>query len=388
MSIGHQGEETIVRHLLIGLVILALAATACAGQNPNLRIFLDADPPNRVSRIDPPPNSLVDVYIVLDRFGPCDAGMMGTAFLFDRTFGGMKLAQTSMLGGIEFGDVEVDGWTLTSGVDCAYPDNENGIVVVGRVEYFYTGTPGTITLHPHPVSGRFTTDCDYMDDEYCIGGHFGVNQDPPEGEDCVYYSHVVTNPNVGIAMHVDSAGHDCLYALPDCALIDTYWPFTGELVNIFVIVCMHENGFDGMEYSMVWPPEWNLYGWESCADYDSDFFFYNGDGIRQCWHEVVPAGQPKVVGVLTLLPTTPGRVYVWTHPMTQVAAVYKGNAFDEVLPWDTYGNGRAGWVDVVSGPGCNPCFCVNPDPCWPDEGTEVSGTVLEGSWGSIKAMYK
>jgi hypothetical protein len=98
------------------------------------------------------------------------------------------------------------------------------------------------------------------------------------------------------------------------------------------------------------------------------------------------AGGPYTIGILTLQPTTPGRVYVWTHPTTEVAGVYNCSeppVLDEVLPWETVGNGRAGWVDVGGGPGCNPCICVNPDPCWP----EVS-PVEDATWDSIKAMYR
>lgn len=167
------------------LVVVALAfGSAFAGTNPDIRVYLDADPPNLVDRLDPAASESFVVSIVADCFGE-GGGFRGTGILFSRTFSGFKLAQTAAQPGLDFGDVEVDpGWTLAF-TDCAMPD-VNEIVVVGTVEYLYLGAPGTIQILPHgdvePGTGREALDCNFESDFWCIAGNFGVGADAPPGE--------------------------------------------------------------------------------------------------------------------------------------------------------------------------------------------------------------
>ena len=58
-----------MRQCAVPLLVCFLFSVAIAGQNPDVRIYLDFDPPNGVTRIDPEPYSLFDVYVVLDCFG-------------------------------------------------------------------------------------------------------------------------------------------------------------------------------------------------------------------------------------------------------------------------------------------------------------------------------
>ena len=147
------------------------------------RIYLDVDPPWKVHEIHPTPSVTFDVYVCLDCFGPPpEHGTRGTAFLFDRTFNGFKLGQFSLMGGLDFGDVEVDGWTLAAGAECVYPD-QWGVACVGYVTYLYLGPdPGQIQLLPHPGTGREVLDCDFNSGFYCIYANLGVSMPPPEGE--------------------------------------------------------------------------------------------------------------------------------------------------------------------------------------------------------------
>ena len=172
-----------MKHLLICLLIGSLAVPALADQNPDIRIYLDADPNNKVHEIHPNASETFDVYVCLDCFGE-GGGTRGTAFLFERSFNGFKLGQTSLLGGLDFGDVEADGWTLAAGADCIYPVDD--IVCVGFVNYLFLGPdPGFIMLLPHPGTGREVLDCDFLSDFYCIYANLGVSMPPPEGEpDC------------------------------------------------------------------------------------------------------------------------------------------------------------------------------------------------------------
>jgi hypothetical protein len=178
-----------MKALLAVLMMAAVAATAFAGTNPDIRIALDADPPFGVHEISPGAGTTFNVYVVLDCFGE-GGGTRGTAFLLVRTFSGFKLSQTSQLGGLDFGDAETDpGWTLASGADCVYPDVD-GIVIVGVIQYLYQGAPGTLDLLPHglvePGTGREALDCDFASDFYCIYANLGVAMPPnPGDEDCL-----------------------------------------------------------------------------------------------------------------------------------------------------------------------------------------------------------
>lgn len=391
-----------MRVILPIVMIAALAMPLAAEQNPNIHIYLDADPPNKLDRVDPIASETFDVYVCLDCFNSC-GGTRGTAFLLERTFDGFKLSQNALLGGLDFGDAEVDGWTIAAGADCVMPD-EFGIVCVGVITYLYLGVPGTLDIVPHPGTGREVLDCCFLSDFYCVSGNLGVGMDPnPPEPDCVcdYWINpppAGQNPDVGIALHADYDGHDCSYFLPDCSLINTAWPDFGYPLDFIVMVCFHENGFCGAQYTLEWPEEWQFVNWQSCAWFDVDPFVGNGDFTYQAWIDCQPPGFPTTIGVLTLTPTSPGRVRVWYDETTGApagvwdCAVHEESGcmpqgFDYVLPYPEIGgigNGRAGYVDVAGGDGCNPCFCVNPEPCWPEEVNPVEPS----TWGKIKSMYR
>ena len=174
-----------MKALLAALMIAAFAMTAFAGTNPDIRIYLDVDPPFGVHEVHPEPGATFDVYVCLDCFGE-GGGTRGTAFLLVRTFAGFKLSQTSLLGGLDFGDAETDpGWTLAAGADCVYPD-ANGVVCVGRLTYLYQGVAGTLDILPHgqdePGTGREVLDCDFASDFYCVYANLGVSMPPNPGE--------------------------------------------------------------------------------------------------------------------------------------------------------------------------------------------------------------
>jgi hypothetical protein len=171
-----------MKRLLIALSVMAFATTAFAAGNPDVRIYLDVDPPNKIHEIHPAPGTTFDVYVCLDCFGddPFLSGTRGTAFLFERSFVGFKLAQTALCEGLDFGDAEIDGWTIAC-TDCIYPVDD--VVCIGMVTYLYQGPdPGFIMLLPHPGTGREVLDCDFLSDYYCIYANLGVSMPPPDGE--------------------------------------------------------------------------------------------------------------------------------------------------------------------------------------------------------------
>jgi hypothetical protein len=175
-----------MKYFVIALMILGFAVSAFGVANPDIRIYLDAAPNDMVSEIHPNASETFEVYVCLDCFGddPVMSGTRGTAFLLVRTFQGFKLSQMALLGGLDFGDAEVDGWTIAAGANCVYPD-EDGVVCVGVLTYLYLGVPGTLDLMPHLGTGREVLDCDFLSDYYCIAGNLGVSVPPNPGEpDC------------------------------------------------------------------------------------------------------------------------------------------------------------------------------------------------------------
>ncbi len=87
-----------MRRCAISLLVLLLASAALAGLNPDVRIYLDFDPPNGVTRIDPEPYSLFDVYVVLDCLG-AGGGLLATALALERTLEGGPVEQQNLLEG-------------------------------------------------------------------------------------------------------------------------------------------------------------------------------------------------------------------------------------------------------------------------------------------------
>ncbi len=168
-----------MRFLLSVVLVALLATTAFAGENPDIMIGLDSTtgPPTEVNRVDPAVNGTFDVYVVFKNFG-AGGGMLGAAFMFDRDFTGFKLTQTNLLPGLDFGDVEVDGWAITAGAECQYPDG-NGYLVAATCQYMYLGTPGTITVINHPVDDNSVADCPNDLDFWTVYSNFGVGMDAP-----------------------------------------------------------------------------------------------------------------------------------------------------------------------------------------------------------------
>jgi len=157
--------------------------TAEDGANPDIRIYLEADPNNHVHEIHPNGSETFDVYVCFDCFGE-GSGTRGTAFLLIRTFTGFKLSQMALLNGLDFGDAEVDGWTIAAGTDCVYPDID-GVVCVGVIQYLYLGVPGTLDIVPHPGTGREVLDCDFLSNCWCVHANLGVSVPPNPGDpDC------------------------------------------------------------------------------------------------------------------------------------------------------------------------------------------------------------
>jgi hypothetical protein len=181
------------RALLVLLMIPALTAIASAGQNPYIRAYIDFDPPNYVHEVYPAPYTVVTTYLVLDCFdwqGIQDAGMWTISLCFSLTEG-MSLATglQCLLPGIPFALGDWETGTTLSGSECAMSDGSvpenNGIVLVARIDIYYSGEPGDILIMDHPNWPRLVTDCHEPmpgEDHYRILAHGALGKPHEPGD--------------------------------------------------------------------------------------------------------------------------------------------------------------------------------------------------------------
>lgn len=184
---GKQREMERMKHVLVAIVILAVAIPAFAGENPNAVVFVTFDPacPAPYNHVIPFSGAgMVDSYVCVGGFGEgggiraLSFSMVASAMLspmlpdysvFDAT------AQGS--GGPGGGD-----WLIGASV-CVYP-NECGIVTVVRQPFFAMGA-GTITIGPSSVDGKMVVDCQFDADQFCVCANGAIGMDPVLGdEDC------------------------------------------------------------------------------------------------------------------------------------------------------------------------------------------------------------
>jgi hypothetical protein len=62
---------------VIAVSILAAASAAWSGGNPDVRIYIDFDPPNYVHECTPEPYQTFNAYVCLDQL---DSGMIAVSF--------------------------------------------------------------------------------------------------------------------------------------------------------------------------------------------------------------------------------------------------------------------------------------------------------------------
>jgi hypothetical protein len=163
-------------------MVLLLAGSLSAGQNPDVRAYIDMDPPNHVNRANPAASTIVDVYLCCDSFS-VGGGLWGVSLVVDITAGGFVAgapdvtvfhpsAQT-VIGGP---DNLVNGWVIAA-PECVFPDASN-VVKVARIPFFYTGPAGDFDILASPIDGKAAVDCNNEIDIFCVATNGGLNQDP------------------------------------------------------------------------------------------------------------------------------------------------------------------------------------------------------------------
>ncbi len=176
-----------MRALLFAFLVLLVATTAFAGQNPNIRAFITMAVDDTVyADPDAAPNAVTDVYLCFDTFGP-SGGLTGVSLVLDFQCGGfvagaadVSLFHPSAQTVIGGPDNLAQGWVFAA-PECVFPGGD-GILCVARIPWFYTGTPGDIVILPNPVDGLATVDCNNDIDIFAIRSNGALGQEVPVEE--------------------------------------------------------------------------------------------------------------------------------------------------------------------------------------------------------------
>ena len=160
-----------MHRLLILTLVLLLSGSAHAGGNPDVRMYIDFDPPNYVHEIAPPPYTVVTAYVCMDQLGE------GFYFVsFDMQ------DPSSVCPGV----VSPPIWSvlLSSPVSPPPPpwDSPDGVtlgggwcvtdavVLVASLEMFYISGSCCIEIVDHGAYPRWVVDCLEPQgvDQYCV----------------------------------------------------------------------------------------------------------------------------------------------------------------------------------------------------------------------------
>ena len=175
-----------MRVLTVFLILAATVATTSAGWNPDVRCYIDFDPPNRAHTISPEPGATVDAYICLDYM---DMGMTTLSFRLTDVMSECPGVFSSysfenlLPGGITVGDpLSLVGCTVAA-IECTGP----GQVCVGVVHLEYVDGDCCIAVEDHVDFPRWVVDCHEpgLVDYYRTGCHGSVGSACcPRGESC------------------------------------------------------------------------------------------------------------------------------------------------------------------------------------------------------------
>jgi len=174
-----------MRVLLVTIVAVLTAATAFAGQNPDIRAFVTMDPAAYVhSDPDAVGSTIVNVYLCFDTFGT-GGGLTGVSLTLDFECSGfvagsadVSVFHPSAQTVIGAPDDVVNGWVVAA-PECVFPGG-SGIVCVGMVPWFYQGSPGDILIL-EGSEGFASVDCNNDIDLFTVLSNGAIGQEVPVG---------------------------------------------------------------------------------------------------------------------------------------------------------------------------------------------------------------
>ena len=171
-----------MRTVAVAGLVLLVASLALAGGNPDVKGYIDFDPPNRVHQMTPEPYTAVQAYVC---FGDLEMGLTGACFRINDVLSEYPDAIAvagfvTPLDGIVAGDI-FTGITVTS-TQCEPPPD----VCVGYVEMFYLGGECCVELLDHPEYPRWVIDCNDPPqvDYYCVLSHGSIGGPTCPDGDC------------------------------------------------------------------------------------------------------------------------------------------------------------------------------------------------------------
>jgi len=172
-----------MRIFLALTMVAALAVTAFAGGNPDVKGYIDFDPPNMVHAVTPTAYTTVNAYIC---FTDLAMGLTSASFMVTdvMTVCPGSFAPPSFVnllpGDLAIGNVFTGITVASTGCEPA------PTVCVGYVSLFYLGGSCCIELLDHPEYPRWVTDCnDPADiDFYCVLAHGSIADAPCPDGDC------------------------------------------------------------------------------------------------------------------------------------------------------------------------------------------------------------
>ena len=177
-----------MRTVLAVLLTAALASTALAGGNPEVRAYITFDQGDYVHRLDIAGSQPVTCYLMMDCLVGGTTGMSFYITLTPEMHTPGFEGYTKPSGWLElpYGSGSfwsAEGITFVTGSAGCITDEP---VLVATITMFASGTPGDITISDHTIYTREVTDCNEpaLVDAYCVLSHGAINKDPVADEEC------------------------------------------------------------------------------------------------------------------------------------------------------------------------------------------------------------
>ncbi len=177
-----------MKQLLAICLVLVLAVTAVAGDNPQVYAYISFDPAGdpEQNAVTPAPYSAVHAYVCL---GCIEGGMTVISFgLTNAVAECPGVMATQAFVNLLPGSLAPIGYPFLSGVTVGSSQcMTTNPVIVGYGTYFYLGGHCCIEIRDHANHPRRVSDCQDPDqvDLYCLAGHGAVGGATcPEAEDC------------------------------------------------------------------------------------------------------------------------------------------------------------------------------------------------------------
>lgn len=172
---------------IVSTILVACMLTGSAFAVLDVKAAIDfggtaTDNSGIVSRVDPAQYETVDAYVVItDMSTLTDEGLKTCNFMLGLTPGtSLMTTFTNLLPG----NLAIGSWD--TGIALAATECMQGpFIQVAKLSVFYSGTPGSVTILPHPEWDTWVDDCYLIPDGqhyFCVANNGGIGMDPPAGD--------------------------------------------------------------------------------------------------------------------------------------------------------------------------------------------------------------